>query len=257
MSLKTQTDILHAVRETGSCSIADLASRLAVSTETIRRNVKPLIDGGAVLRFHGGVMIPDRREEAPFQRRMQLNRSAKRIAAGLVRDRVRDGDSLILDNGATSAYVAEALSVRSNLIIVTNSAEIAWRLASRNGNRVFMAGGELGSDDAAAFGAAAIAFIRQFQVRYAVISVAGIAARGDLVDFHLFEAEFSRAAMEQADEVWIVADQSKFGRDAPVRICDLSAVDLVVSDAKPGADFLRLLEEANVRLVIPEAASRK
>jgi DeoR family transcriptional regulator, glycerol-3-phosphate regulon repressor len=252
MSLKTQTDILRAVRETGSCSIADLANRLAVSTETIRRNVKPLIDGGAVLRFHGGVMLPDRQEEAPFQRRMQLNRDAKRIIAGLARDMVRDGDSLILDNGATSAYVAEALTARSNLIVVTNSAEIAWRLASRNGNRVFMAGGELGSDDAAAFGAAAIAFIQQFQVRYAVISVAGIASRGEFVDFHLFEAEFSRAAMEQADEVWIVADQSKFGRDAPVRICDLSAVDLVVSDAPPGPDFLRQFEEAGVRIVTPE-----
>jgi len=181
MSLKTQTDILHAVRETGSCSIADLAHRLAVSTETIRRNVKPLIEGGMVLRFHGGVMVPDRQDEAPFQRRLQLNRGAKRIVANLVRDMVRDGDSLILDNGATSAYVAEALSIRSDLVVVTNSVEIAWRLASRNGNRVFMAGGELGGDDAAAFGAAAIAFIRQFQVRYAVISVAGIAARGDLV----------------------------------------------------------------------------
>ena len=72
---------------------------------------------------------------------MRLNRGAKRIVAGLVRDMVRDGDSLILDNGATSAYVAEALSIRSNLVVVTNSAEIAWRLASRNGNRVFRSGG--------------------------------------------------------------------------------------------------------------------
>ena len=87
-----------------------------------------------------------------------------------------------------------------------------------------------------------------------MISVAGIASRGDLVDFHLFEAEFSRAAMEQADAVWIVADQSKFGRDAPVRICDLSAVDIVVSDAPPEPDFLRQFEEAGVRIVTPETA---
>ncbi len=251
MSLKRQSDILHAVRESGSYSITELAERLAVSTETIRRNIRPLIENGSLLRFHGGIMDPDRQDEPPFQRRMQVNRESKRRVAALVRSMIRDGDSLILDNGTTTTYVAEALSDHSGLVAVTNSAQIACRLSSRNNNRVFMAGGELSGDDAAAFGASSLDFLRQFEVKYALISVAGVTGRGDLVDFHLFEAEFTRAAMKQAHETWVIADTSKFGREAPVRVCDLAAIDVIVSDAAPSPDFARLCREADVRLVTP------
>src|SRR3712207_5753428 len=139
MSLKRQSEILNVVRQQGTCSITDLAEVLAVSTETIRRNIQPLIESGAVLRFHGGIMIPEQLDEPPFQKRMQVNRDAKRMIAGMVRDVVRDGDSLILDNGTTAAYVADALANHSRLIVVTHSVAIASRLASRNGNRVFIA----------------------------------------------------------------------------------------------------------------------
>ncbi len=251
MSVKRQTDILHAVRKTGSCSIADLAECLDVSTETIRRNIKPLVEKGTLIRFHGGIMEPENVGDQPFQRRMMLNEDAKRAIANLVRQRVSDGDSLILDNGTSTAYVADALANHSRLVVVTNSAEIARRLASRNGNRVFMAGGELSGDDAAAFGPSSLEFLRQFEVRYAIISVAGISARGDLVDFHLFEAEFTRAAMSQAQATWVIADETKFGREAPVRVCQLGEVDTLFCDSGLPPGVVRRCAEAGVEVVTP------
>ncbi|MCB5943469.1 DeoR/GlpR family DNA-binding transcription regulator [Acidocella sp. KAb 2-4] len=249
MSLKRQSDILQVVRESGSASITDLAARLGVSTETIRRNLKPLIAQGSVLRFHGGIMSPEHMDDPPFQRRMQLNRNGKRQVAALVLGMVRDGDTLILDNGTTATYVAEALTARANLVVVTNSAQIACRLANRNNNRVFMAGGELGGDDAAAFGPASIEFLKQFEVRCALITVAGINARSELVDFHLFEAEFSRAAMAQAAESWVITDHSKFGREAPVKVCELAQVQKIVTDAAPPEEFAARCAAAGVQLV--------
>lgn len=251
MSYKRQTDILQALRETGSYSISALAERLGVSTETVRRNIKPLIETGQAIRFHGGILDPGQIDEPPFRRRMQVNRDAKRRVAALAAGLVRDGDSLVLDNGTTTTYLAEALSGHSRLVVVTNSAEIACRLASRNNNRVFMTGGELSGDDAAAFGPASLDFLSQFEVRFAFISVGGITVRGDLVDFHLFEAEFSRVAMAQAQESWVITDRSKFGREAPVRVCELGDIDGVICDGNPPPDFARRCREADVRLVLP------
>ncbi|MBS9477694.1 DeoR/GlpR family DNA-binding transcription regulator [Ancylobacter radicis] len=248
---RRRSDLLQAVRASGSCSVTELALRLGVSTETIRRHLQPLIEEGTLLRFHGGVMLPERAEEPPFQRRMQVNREAKLRIAQLVKDRVEDGDSLFLDNGTTTAYVADALAARSRLTIVTHSAHIAYRLASRNGNRVFMAGGELGGEDAAAFGASAIAFISQFKLRYALLSVGAITRAGELADFHLFEAEFSRAAMAQAEETWVIADHSKFGREASVTVCPLAAVDAVLTDSAPPEAFAAQCLEAGVAIVTP------
>jgi DeoR family glycerol-3-phosphate regulon repressor len=257
MSLRRQTEILQAVRRSGTSSIVELAEQLDVSTETIRRNIKPLVDNGSVLRFHGGIMHPDHHDEPPFSRRMQLHEEGKRAVAKVVAKSIQNGDSLILDNGTTTAYVAEALSHHSQLVVVTNSAEIACRLAARNGNRVFMAGGELGGDDASSFGPGSIEFVKQFKVKYALISVGGITKAGDLVDFHLFEAEFSRAAMDQADETWLIADATKFGRNAPVRVCPLSDVDLLITDADPPQEFERQRKSAQVRLLTPAGPAER
>lgn len=255
MSFKRQSDILRAVRQSGICNITDLAGRLEVSTETIRRNAQPLIEKGELIRFHGGIMLPDHLDEPPFHGRLQMNKLEKRRVADVVRGLVSDGDTIILDNGTTTTYVAEALADKSGLVVITNSAQISCRLASRNGNRVFMAGGELSGDDAAAFGHATVEFVAQFQAKLALLSVAGITAKGELVDFHMFEAEFSRAAMKQARETWVIADHTKFGRDAPVRVCGLSEINLVVTDQQPGVEFSQLCEGLGVRIRTPNSMS--
>ena len=56
--------------------------------------------------------------------------------------------------------------------MVTNSSDIARTLATVNGNKVYMAGGELRSDNGAAFGVSAIEFVCRFSVDHAVISTA-------------------------------------------------------------------------------------
>jgi len=86
-------------------------------------------------------------------------------------------------------------------------------------------------------------------VRCALITVAGINARGELVDFHLFEAEFSRAAMAQAAESWVITDHSKFGREAPVKVCELAQVQKIVTDAAPPEEFAARCAAAGVQLV--------
>src|SRR3546814_16199298 len=88
---------------------------------------------------------------------MDENPDAKRLIASQVARMIKNGDSLILDIGSTTAYVARALRGHHELFVVTNSVAVAQMLATRNTNRVFMAGGELRAHDAGAFGSEAVA----------------------------------------------------------------------------------------------------
>ena len=247
-----ETAILNAVRLRGASSIAELADQLCVSDETIRRHVKPLVRKGLVIRVHGGVVLPDRLQEAPFQRRLQKNRDAKQRIARAMAEQIEDGDSMIIDCGSTTAYVALALQNRSNLHVITNSVEIARTLASRNQNRVYVTGGELRADDAAAFGKPAIDFIQQFHVDYAILSIAAVNDRLEFLDQHLAEAEFSRAAIAQARETCVVVDHGKFGRNGLVRVCGLEEIDLLVTDKAPPAALSRECQTTETRLAIAE-----
>lgn len=244
-------EIVEALRIGGGSSrIQALAAQLGVSEETIRRNVKRLADDGLVRKVHGGVHLPDTEIESSFQRRMDENPEAKRRIAARVAAIVANGDSLFLDIGSTTAYIAQALRSHRDLFVVTNSVAVAHLLAARNNNRVFMAGGELRAHDGGAFGAEAIAFVRRFQVDYAICSATAINAGRGFMLFDLQEAEFSREIMLRAKTRIVAADSTKFGRGGPIVVCEPGMVDMLVTDAAPPRELGAAMAEWSLEIVV-------
>lgn len=241
-----QAAILEQVARLGTCSVSRLAQELLVSDETIRRDIKSLAETGRVIKIHGGVALPDVLRESAFEQRLRDNADAKKAIARLAAREIANGESVMLDTGSTTAYVAYALRDHRDLTVVTNSIDIARALATRNGNRVFMAGGELRADDGAALGPSAASFVQQFRVRTAVLSIGAIDERDGLMNFDLAEAAFSRVVIERADRTLVVADASKFGRRATVKVVPWNGIDMLITDRAPPEPFARQIAEADV-----------
>ena len=64
------------------------------------------------------------------------------------------------------------------------------------------------------------------------------------------QALVRRKVIEQAKEVILTADSSKFGRDVLAHICPISAVDLIITDDKLPDIILSRFEDANVNIVL-------
>jgi DeoR family glycerol-3-phosphate regulon repressor len=253
---KRHGDILRLVREQGTCAIAELAAQLNVSNESIRRDIKPLTVSGQLVKLHGAVTLPHHIGEAPFERRMRENQAAKREIAQLAAQTVADGDTLMLDTGTTTSILARELLKKRNLTVITNSSDIARTLATVNGNTVFMAGGQLRGDNAAAFGSSAIEFIRKFRVRHAIVSIGAIDAQTGPMDNDYGEAEFANAVLQQGERAAIITDNSKFGRSGLVRVCDFSDFDVLITNQAPPPAIAARLTEAQVEVLTPQAENR-
>jgi DeoR family glycerol-3-phosphate regulon repressor len=104
-------------------------------------------------------------------------------------------------------------------------------------------------DDWATFGPAAIDFVRQFHVNYAILSIGGVTENGSFMDYHLEEAEFSRAVIKQAKKTIVAADHSKFGNTNFIKVCDFDQVDMVVVDRSPPASIMAAFDEAGVAVI--------
>ncbi|NOR63778.1 MAG: DeoR family transcriptional regulator [Rhodobacteraceae bacterium] len=248
-----EQEILREVRLAGgSCRIGFLARQLKVSDETIRRNIKTLEASGLVKKVHGGVSLLGMVSvvEPPFQRRMGRNAEAKKALALKVAEMIENGDSLFLDVGSTTAFVAQALQDHQNLYIVTNSITVAQMLTGRNKNRVFLAGGELRVLDGASFGQDALSFIKRFNVKYAISSVAAINARAGFMLYDIHDADISSAAIKQAQIGIAVVDSSKFGTRAPITVQTPQAFDLLVTDAQPDEGIASMLEKNDISLEV-------
>lgn len=247
---KRQRAILASVREHGLARIQDLARDMAVSEETIRRDIRPLVEAGELARRHGAVSALAAGAEAPFERRMRENALEKRAIARHVAGMIADGDSVMLDTGTTTSMLARELLGKRHLTIVTNSSDIARTLAIVNGNRVVMAGGELNGDNGAAFGRTAIEFIERFNTDFAIISIAAVSAAQGLMDYQLDEAEFARAVLRQGRRRLVVTDHGKFGRTALVTVCGFDAFDELVTDRQPPEELAERLVASGVACTV-------
>jgi DeoR family transcriptional regulator, glycerol-3-phosphate regulon repressor len=254
---KRHREILRLLGEQGTVTIAGLAERLGVSPETVRRDVKPLTDDGMVVKMHGAIGLPSMAGEAPFERRMRENAEAKKMIARMVADTIRDGDSVMVDTGTTTSFLARELLGHRRLTVVTNSSDIARTLATVNDNRVYMAGGELRSDSGAAFGVSAIEFVSRFSVTHAVISAGAIQADNGVMDHDLAEAEFARMVLSRGQRSVVVTDHTKFGRRGLVQVCDFSGFSELATDWPPESDVADALATAGTRLVVAGRSAPK
>ncbi|MGH6859726.1 MAG: DeoR/GlpR family DNA-binding transcription regulator [Phyllobacterium sp.] len=253
MNAKRRVEIRRLLQEEGTISIADLAQRLGVSLETIRRDAKPLSDEGALVRTHGALGLPQHLGEAPFELRMRENAEAKRLIAQFVAGTIRNGQSIMLDTGTTNSFLARELLQHRDLTVITNSSDIARTLATVNGNKVFMAGGELRSDSGAAFGASAIEFVSRFSVDHSLITIGAMDARGGVMDFDPDEAEFARMVLSRGERSVALTDATKFGRRGLVQVCNFSGFGELVTDREPPADLLAALHEAGTAITVVPA----
>ncbi len=248
-----QNEILDQLRRSGgSMRVHAIAQALDVTEETVRRNVKALVSDGLVQKMHGGVRLTGLEEEGDFHQRYRENPEMKRVIAHHVAGMISDGSSLFLDIGSTTAHIADALRDHRRLLVITNSVYVAYRLATRNENRVFMAGGELRSHDGGAFGTDAMSFAANFSTDFAILSAAGLTAANGFMLFDLQEAQFSRLIMGHATTRIIAADSSKFGREAPIAVGDPSLVDILVCDRQPPPDIAKAAESWDMEIQIAD-----
>jgi len=249
MLSKRHEEIVRLLETSGSQTISALAEALDVSLETIRRDVKPLEESGLLVRTHGAVGLAGQLGEAPFQRRMRENAEAKRAIARAVAATIRDGEAVMLDTGTTTSFLARELVRHRRLTIITNSSDIARTLATQNGNRVYMAGGELRPDNGAAFGKSALDFVAQFTVEHAVISAGAVDVSG-IMDFDLDEAEFARMVLSRGNHRIVVTDASKFGRRGLISVCPFGDVTHLFTNAAPPDDIGSALTAAGTDLAV-------
>jgi DeoR family transcriptional regulator, glycerol-3-phosphate regulon repressor len=242
--------ILEDLRSLGSISIAKIAERLQVSEETIRRDAKLLERRGEALKLHGALTLPNFANEAPYERRLRENSAGKRAIAVLAASFVDDGDSLMLDGGTTTAIFAQQLRRKRNLTIVTNSSDVARNLATVNGNKVYMAGGELEGDTGSSFGPTAVEFFSRFRVKHAFISISSISAVDGPMDGLLAEAEIAAVALARADHRVIISDSSKFKKTSMVRVCGFKDINRIITDAAPDPVLSDVLTQAGVEINI-------
>jgi len=241
-----QTEIVKLARGAGRVTVDELVVCFAVTPQTIRKDLNELCDLGVLQRFHGGAMFAAGVANVGYESRRNISSEAKRLIGGRTAELIPNNCSLFIGIGTTTEEVARALGNHQGLMVITNNLNVAQLLRGHPHIEVIVAGGVLRHSDGGVVGEAAVEFIRQFKVDFAVMGVSAIDTDGSLLDYDFREVSVSRAIMAASRRSILVADAMKFSRSAPVRIGHAADVDFLVTDEPPGADFVRICAENDV-----------
>ncbi|MBC7682975.1 MAG: DeoR/GlpR transcriptional regulator, partial [Ferruginibacter sp.] len=134
--------LLHAVQAQGSLTVDQLADKLGVTLQTVRRDVQRMADDGLLTRFHGGVRVPSSTiENIAHPQRENLHAEGKARIARAVAAEVPNDCSLILNIGTTTEAIAKALMQHKGLRVITNNLNVATILSANPQCEVIIAGG--------------------------------------------------------------------------------------------------------------------
>lgn len=241
--------VLDLVSRGGFVTLADLTKALNVSESTLRRDLDHWHEQGLLKRIHGGAMFTGDGSSLPaLEERSTSQIAEKRAIARTAAARIRDGDAVLLDGGTTTLEVARLLVGRP-LQIVTNSLPIAILFASDRETDLIMLGGYVYPRTGVALGPLTVRMIPDIHVHQTILSVGGITAKG-LFNSNLLLVETERRMMGCADEVVVVADHTKIGRQALAFLCELSEIDAMIVDRQVTPEQRELLDQAGARVIL-------
>ena len=249
-----QRQILELVGQRGFVSIDELAGHFSVTPQTVRRDINDLCAKDLLRRYHGGAGLPSSVENLAYQTRQVLQLAEKRRIAELVARHIPDEASLFINIGTTTEEVARALLRHRRLKVITNNLNVARILAENESFEIIVAGGVVRNRDGGIIGEATMDFIHQFRTDFGIIGISGIDADGALLDFDYHEVRVAREIVANARQVFLVADRTKFGRNAVVRLGSITEVTALFTDTDPPPPIQALLAQNGVRLYVADTA---
>ena len=252
-----QKEILLLVQRRGFVSNEDLAQAFNVTPQTIRRDINQLCLEGLLRRYHGGAGLPSSVENVAYKTRQVTCLEEKRRIAKAVAKKIPDQASLFINIGTTTEEVAKALQDHRDLHIITNNLNVAAILSQNSSFEVIIAGGVVRSRDLGITGDATIDFMNDFKVDFGIIGISGIDMDGSLLDFDYSEVRVAQAIIRNSRKVFLVADYTKFGRTAMVKLGRLSQMDALFTDRKPPQELISILTDAHGKLHVAEDNGEK
>lgn len=231
-------------------SVAELSKQCAVTEETIRRDLDKLEKEGVVTRIHGGAIWNSdvQKENVHFYKRLTKHLREKQNIARKTVSLLEKRSTIIADSSTTVMEALKLVPDTGEVTIVTNSTEV-FREFQQTSLHIISTGGEFNTRSLSLQGQLAKANIAKYNVSLALISCKSLNMEKGVLDSNENEAEIKKRMLEQADEVALLVDHSKFDQTAFVCLSELKSVNYIVTDRRPSDAWVAYCEEHGIQLI--------
>jgi DeoR family transcriptional regulator of aga operon len=252
-----QLQILQLVEHQQRISVADICATFDVSEATARRDLETLASAGKLQRVHGGaIVLPQAPPEQPILQRQNEQADEKIRIGQAAAALVQAGETIFLGSGTTVLEAARALRGRRELTVLTNSLPVvnalagAGALAGAEGVAVICLGGMLRDSEFSFIGHITEQALAEVRADKVFMGTRAISLEYGLTHEYLPETMTDRAILKAGKEIIVLADHTKFGRAATVRLAPLESIHTIVTDGQTPQDFLEAVQQLGIHVVV-------
>lgn len=250
--------LLEVLAREGRIDVETTSRDLGVSAATIRRDLDHLARQQMLTRTHGGAVANSVSYDLPLRYKTARHAPEKQRIGAAAAALVGPGAIVGLNGGTTTTEVARAIATRAGMqangrgpavTVVTNALNIANELTVRPHTKIVVTGGVARPQSYELTGPLTTWILNQTNLDFAFLGVDALDATFGATAHDEDEASVNQLMASRAREVVVVADSTKIGRRAFARICDVSAIDILVTDTGTSEKDAEPFTNAGVRVM--------
>ena len=244
--------IRELIAEKGSATTEELATRFRTSLVTIRGDLKSLADSGALVRTHGGAVALRDTEDLPIGIKETLHLREKIRIAAAAAAMIRDGETIILDSGSTTAEIAKRIRTMplQSINVITNALNIAVILANASHVRLVILGGVLRANSYSLSGPLAESALKSLHADKLFLGVDSLDPDVGVMTPDLYEAQLNAQMIRCAGEVIAVGDASKLAKRNLSVIAKIEEIHKLVTDSSANPQVVQMLRARGLDVVL-------
>ena len=246
-----QNLILNRLKTDGRVIAAAMAQELAISEDTIRRDLREMAAAGLCKRVYGGA-LPATSDVTSLTERLEFKPERKDVLARATVPLFEPGMTVFIDAGSTNLAIARAISPTMRLTVITNSPNVASALIDRQEMDLILLGGKLDHRTGAVIGARAIADAAMFRPDICVLGSCGFEAGAGISASDFDEAEFKRSIAQRSRSIVAAVTNEKLGAAAPFEVVPVGKNDHIVLEHDAEAGYVRDLAKSGINVILAD-----
>lgn len=232
-----QSFILRQVNIHNRVLSSDLSQEMNVSEDTIRRDLNELSDDGKIIKVHGGALSKSFHLSILSSKVYSLD--AKKTIANKATSLIKDGMFVLTTGGTTIIELARSLPPELTATFITGSIPAAYEYSHHPNIELIFIGDKVSKNSQITIGGEAISKIRQIKADLCILGTNAVDVTHGLTDNDWDIVQVKKAMIESSARIVSLAIAEKLNTMQRIKICDVSEIDVLVTELDPGDEMLK------------------
>lgn len=247
-SIARQKKIIQYINKHKGLSVHHLSKLLKVSLNTIRSDIKLVIEHNPdIKKTHGGIILAT---EPQIDIRYKHSIAEKKRIGQIISKHLLEYKAPILFiDSSTTTYICMKtfISTQRKATFITNTIDILPETKCNPNISAIGCGGLWWAAEHCFIGDQAERELSQYHTDIAIISTSGLTKKGGLFNGNMETVKIKQIMSKQSKETWIVAESGKFDKSALIKFLDFSSITKIFTEKKLPPEWELFLQNKGIQ----------